>query len=123
MNVWTTTETLFRARENVESKRCSQYTGNCVECGSTTGWIERIFCMNYCWWVGGFPPRHGSWCAKCYKSTSNTSLTSFYKKEKDQEQVDPAYPDDTNFEVACPGSHLLVPFQCEKCAFRRIQKR
>ena len=85
--------------------------------------------MNFSWSVGGFPRCQASYCAGCYTSNNKTK---FFKMEVPES----LHPDATTnakwrhkkacedeFEVARPGDHLLTPFQCDTCVFRRLHQR
>lgn len=115
-----------------ERQRCSGYSGNCLECGKMRKWTQGIFCANFAWSVDGFPKCHGMWCGSCYASSNVVEFCCQTSNRADQELTvngersnlwGHKKPDPLQFHTARDGDHLLTPFQCDLCVFRRVMKR
>ena len=105
-----------------------------MKCGKDRQWTRGIFCANFYWIVRGYAPCHQMWCGKCY--TSNPSVLFHVKSQAEEEEErenDPQLqqrmrsawgnkhrsPDE--FLLGRDGDHLLVPFECDLCIFRKLK--
>jgi hypothetical protein len=118
-------------------QRCSTWQGRCVECLRKRKWTQGIFCANYFWAVGGFTPCKQMWCGACYISDPQVPFHVNKREDqeggnkernhKDQARIEKAWGkgrrSPTDYLRARDGDHLLVPFQCDLCLFRKLRKR
>jgi hypothetical protein len=115
--------------------RCSQWSGRCVECLTKRSWLEGIFCANFYWSVGGYPPCQQIWCGKCY--TTKNELGFHISKLTEEEEFENAHPRDRprmqkswgrkarsedDYLRERDGDCTLVPFKCDLCIFRKLAK-
>lgn len=91
-------------------------------------WTEGIFCSNFYWTLGNFPPCCQEWCSATFfmmdprrrkrkgrKGEKGQVTTSSKWKEKDQNPND--------FHEARNGDHAITPFECDTCIFRKLRKK
>ena len=87
--------------------------------------------------MGNFPPCHQMWCGKCYTSESGSlfhtasALTLGPAKENEREREEEKNKlrtvwegklrDKKDFQVGRDGDHLMVPFECDLCIFRKLR--
>ena len=110
-------------------RSCSHYTGDCLVCTRTITWTKGIFCMNFCHSLGKFNPCRGAWCGNCYSSSNKIEF--FHQTDPRWDSNDPSIlrkwkqkeKKKADFDFARDGDHLLTPFQCDLCVFRRINNR
>ena len=86
--------------------------------------------MNFAWSVDGFPRCRSCWCGSCYTSSN---IVSFFKAKlesvehivevdgKSQNLWRRKAVSELDYEEARDGDHLITPFQCDICVFRRIK--
>jgi hypothetical protein len=104
-------------------------------CLTKRRWPEGIFCANFSWSVGGYPPCHQAWCGKCY--TTENELGFHISKLTEEEEFENAHPLDRprmektwgrksrskdDYLLARNGDCTLVPFECDLCIFRKLKK-
>ena len=46
--------------------KCSKWQGTCARCFKIINWTEGVFCANFYWTLGTYPPCHAAWCGSCY---------------------------------------------------------
>ena len=100
----------------------SNYVGFCKKCRIPLPRFSGIFCANFSSTRDVFLPCRGMWCAECYAQSGATCFP--IKKTYDEEGEEIKRDDeDSRFRHARDGDHYMVPFQCELCHFRNIQRR
>lgn len=117
-------------------QKCSSWAGSCVACGKDREWTRGIFCATFYWSMKGYAPCQQMWCSVCY--TLSLSVLFHVKtraKEEAKRENDPELqqrlrsiwgkkhhsPDD--FRMGLDGDHLMVPFECDLCVFRKLNGR
>ena len=89
--------------------------------------------------MGNYPPCQKMWCGKCYTSEKSlhfhvasvenhpTGESSVKEEQNDKERLQTAWKSKhqkpTDFHVARDGDHLMVPFECDLCIFRKLRKQ
>jgi hypothetical protein len=81
-----------------------------------------IFCANFSERQGDFAPCNSCWCGPCYTPLGVRNHPIWRQVDKDGEFLEDE-DEYERFQIARPGDHLMVPFQCELCHFRNIMKR
>jgi hypothetical protein len=103
------------------------------KCYKTRTWLQGIFCANYASRCGIYTPCQKMWCGECYTShptilfhvRQKGSFEGHQSSEQDQERVTKAWgrkhraPDE--YLVGRDGDHLLIPFECDLCIFRKLR--
>ena len=105
--------------------KCSLWAGNCARCSRTRSWTMGIFCSNFYWSVGVYPPCHRMWCGRCYTSaekfpfhvasqaTLGTQARGEREDLKEVERLEQTWTgkpqNDLDFHEARDGDHLLPP--------------
>jgi hypothetical protein len=97
--------------------------------------VDGIFCGNFYWSVGGYPPCHQTWYGKCY--TTKNKLGFHISRLTEEEEFENAHPSDRprmqkswgrkansagNYLRARDADCTLVPFDCDTCIFRKLTK-
>ena len=80
-----------------------------------------IFCGNYSFAQGIFPPCCEVYCAECYLPRGVKPFKIC--QTVDDNGVPLADKEEGRFVRARPGDMFMVPFQCKICHFRNIEKR
>ena len=117
--------------------KCSQWEGNCVKCSKKRKWTQGIFCANFYWSIGNFPPCHRMWCGKCHTLGSDSlfhiasALTLGPTRESGTEIAEEKTKlrnvwkgklrDKRDFQEGRDGDHLMIPFECDLCIFRKLR--
>jgi hypothetical protein len=114
-------------------QRCSSWRGRCASCYQAKTWLQGIFCSNFAWTLGTFPPCQKVWCGECY--TSDPKIQFFVRtahdelpaSEEDQfhwARLDKVWKGKHHaknaFRVGRNGDHTMVPFECDLCIFRKL---
>jgi hypothetical protein len=69
-----------------------------------------------------YAPCERCWCGKCYAPIGTKAF--LIKKLVDEDEIDQTRPgDEKRFMEARPGDHLMTPFQCDLCHFRKMMGR
>jgi hypothetical protein len=118
-----------------EVQRCSAWQGRCQNCLRSRSWLQGIFCANFAHRCGVYAPCQSMWCGECY--TSNQEIL-FHVKSKENFGEDESTDADkerlvrawgtrhrptTEFCIGRNGDHLLVPFECDVCIFRKLRRQ
>ena len=118
--------------------RCSQWAGSCVKCSSQRTWTQGIFCANFYWSVGNFRPCQQMWCGECYiigtthlfhvaspvihGGQEGNEKETLETRERLQGLWKGKVRDPLDFLRARDGEHLMTPFECDLCIFRKLRK-
>jgi ferredoxin len=107
-----------------------------VKCGQRRKWTRGIFCAIFYWSLKDYAPCRQMWCGECYTSNPNVlfQIKSRVEEEAErennplmQERLTLAWGNkhrsEKDFKVARDGDHLLVPFECDLCIFRKLKNR
>jgi hypothetical protein len=104
-------------------------------CGKSRTWLQGIFCVNFSRNNSSSQVCRSAWCGSCYTSRPEGD---FYVKTlpsdedenntgEDANRLQPSWGSKTqaptDFKVARNGDHLLVPFECDLCVFRKLKRR
>ena len=97
--------------------------------------MQGIFCANFYWKLGNYPPCQKMWCGLCYTSsqklnfhvkTLEESLQEAGNDPKEWERLRLAWGErhqnEDAFKVGRNGDHALIPFECDLCIFRKLKK-
>ena len=101
-------------------------------------WTEGIFCANFYWTLNGFPPCHRAWCGRCYTSSEAVKFhvrslkvvedtKELGRDKRDEVRIEKSWgrkkaKTKRDFLEGRDGDHLLVPFECDLCVFRKLRK-
>ena len=114
-------------------QKCSLWHGKCDKCAKNIRWTQGVFCANYWWKWGDFPPCKKAWCGKCY--TSNHQI-KFHIDHLDNSAFDDVGTEDktrleaawsrkhyskTDYNEARNGDHIMTPFECDYCIFIKLR--
>ena len=116
-----------------QHQRCSTWAGKCAGCSKSRTWLQGIFCANFYWTLGGFPPCRTMWCGECYSSSDEvrfhvqTGPSAVESDPEDAPRLTKRWgrkqrPAD-DFCRARNGDHTMVPFECDTCIFRKLTSR
>ena len=81
---------------------------------------------------GNSTPCQSAWCGDCYTSpksptfpTTNQQLKEKVRSKNDRlvSSWEPLPHDDNEYLVARNGDHLMAPFECDFCIFRKLKQR
>jgi hypothetical protein len=101
------------------------WEANCGACSKTVSKMRGIFCgANFSSSRGGWATCHNTWRAECYTprglmlvfptSAIKDNLGNPWHKEEERQH---------RLSVGVEGAHLCIPFQCEVCWMRNLEKR
>ena len=113
----------------------STLVGSCQKCFRTRTWTQGIFCANFSKSLGTYLPCGGMWCGGCYTSDNtlhfHVASLGNEKGEKGRENQEESarmqtiwkgkIRDPTDFHVGRRGDHLMTPFECDLCIFRKLK--
>jgi len=109
------------------------WEGNCVVCGKKTQWTQDLFCGNFSNSVGTYAKCLNTWCPGCYTSSPKPKFHFAGGKEgvaslgEDVDRLESGWRtgqfDPSRFNVARKGDHLMCPFECDVCVFRKLRSR
>lgn len=113
-------------------QKCSEWRGTCVRCSRRRMWLEGVFCANYYYSLNGYPPCRSMWCGVCYISPKTPhfplmtlkQLQSNLEKEKSDRLTQAwkkLHQKPNSFLHGRDGDHLMVPFECDLCIFRKLK--
>jgi hypothetical protein len=107
-----------------------------VNCYQAKTWLQGIFCSNFSWTLGTFPPCRQVWCGECYTSdpqiqffvrTAHDELPGSDEDQFHQARLDKAWKGKHRaknaFLVRRNGDHTMIPFECDLCIFRKLTGR
>ena len=84
--------------------------------------MNGVFCSNFPFSRGIFPPCYASWCPKCYKASDQLPF-HINLAEDDEGIVWKRKKEVDKFTLARKCDNLFAPFQCDRCWFRNLVKR
>ena len=100
------------------------WEASCRGCSKTVSKMRGIFCANFSSSRGGWAPCHNAWHAECY--TSRGRLPTFPTSAITDDLGNPWHKEEERqhrLSVGVEGAHLCIPFQCELCWMRNLEKR
>ena len=98
-------------------------------------WTEGVFCSNFSWKFGAGTACNNAWCGSCYISPNDIQFPSAHLSEdlyqgataRDKTRLEQAWKHKhrrkTDYQVARNGDHLLTPFECDFCVFKKLKHR
>jgi hypothetical protein len=117
-------------------QKCSTWEGECAKSGLGRKWTRGIFCANFYWSMNDYAPCRQIWCGGCYTSSPNILFPVKTRVDQETERGnDPLLQERMisawgkkhrsadDFLVGRDGDHLLVPFECDLCIFRKLKRR
>jgi hypothetical protein len=114
---------------------CSTWQGRCAKCFLPRTWLQGIFCSNFAWTVGDFPPCCQTWCGECYTSSpkvifhvrtvegENKNDRDPFHKARLQKAWKSKHRAKNDFLVRRNGDHTVLSFECDLCIFRKLKGR
>jgi hypothetical protein len=82
---------------------------------------RRHLCANFSARQGTFAPCNSCWCGPCYQPLGVKEHPIHLEVDEDGDLLEDAN-DAERFLVARAGDHLMIPFQCEVCHFRKVMQ-
>jgi hypothetical protein len=105
-----------------------------MQCGLERKWTCGIFCSNFFWSIKGYAPCQQMWCGACYSSNRSVLFHVKARAEEEAERENDLHHQQKmlqawgkkhrsldNFPVGRDGDHLLMPFECNLCIFRKLK--
>ena len=85
--------------------------------------MEGIFCANFAYSRGGWPPCQRVWHAECYTCLGE----GLFPMERIEDEAGNKWHSEdqrrADLNAGVKGAHVCVPFQCEVCWVRNIAQR
>ena len=119
------------------SPQCSQWEGNCAKSSKIRKRIQGIFCANFYWSMGNFPPYHQMCVWKMlyfrkrlpfsYNLSSETWTNKESRKTIQEEKHklrtvwEGKLRDKKDLQKRRDGDHMMVPFECDIFIFRKLK--
>jgi hypothetical protein len=79
-----------------------------------------VFCANFGVRVFGSRIYQSAWCATCYRAPLGVDFLVYRPRDKVTGELLIEEGTERRYLEARPGDHLLCPFECESCGFRRL---
>ena len=99
----------------------NEWLAPCQQCQLPVNGDLGLFCMNFAFRCGHWTPCQGAWCNHCYRDDGELKFPVAQPEDKD------GFPlvdngDKDHFMYGRKGDHLMLPFQCDLCHFRNMQR-
>jgi hypothetical protein len=125
---------LVSTRGNAEvRRRCATWQGRCQVCAKSRGWLQGIFCANFSQNSSHSQACQSMWCGSYYTSLPEYDLyvKTLQPTEEEENQLTDSdrlqaswgnrAQRNTDFRQARDGDHLLFPFECDGCIYKKLR--
>jgi hypothetical protein len=99
-----------------------EWKGSCKVCGKAVQGLQGIFCGNFDCYRGGWTPCRNAWCGDCYMSLPGDDF-HVHLPQDEEGFVWVKRGDENRFKCGRAGDHLVPPFECDLCVFRKLKGR
>ena len=100
-----------------EQNQFWKWRGQCVHCKRPKQGLRALFCANFCYSQGWFPPCMKVWCGPCYHEGK---FVKFHINQPMDDDGNLMYDDECDvnrYRIGIDDSHFMSPFQCNLCIF------
>ena len=106
-----------------DQNRFWRWKGFCVVCKNPKKGMKGLFCANFCFSLGDYPPCKMVWCNNCYRKGELDKFHVNKLKDEDGDDVYANKEDEDRYQFGVEGAQFVTPFKCDLCIFRILFNR